>query len=272
MPELPEVETVRLGLIDELVNNEFIRVDVFQSSLRQVVNENINEIVKNRRILSLSRRGKYLLINLERNYTIIIHLGMSGKIIISSEDAIKKHDHVRFHLNNGKFLTFHDPRRFGLVLVTKTDELDSCLLLKHLGPEPLDTEFNSDYLFNRLSKMSKAIKLTLMDNTIVVGVGNIYACESLFLAGINPSRKSDSLTRDESKKLVASIKQILTEAIKAGGSSLKDYVKPSGDLGYFQHSFKVYGKKNERCINCSSPIATIKQGGRNTFFCPTCQL
>lgn len=273
MPELPEVETVVQGIIPETLDNIFTEIKIYRQKIRIPIQEGLDKNCIGSRIVSIKRRSKYILICLENSYVVVIHLGMSGKLIVNKEKQylLKKHDHVVFEISNGFRLIFNDPRRFGIVTYLKDFELDQHKLFVKLGVEPLTDNFNTKYLLSILEKRSANIKQTIMNANVVVGVGNIYACESLFNAKISPERKACSLTIKEIEILISKIKQVLNLAIKAGGSTLKDYTQSSGEKGYFQHEFAVYGKENQPCNNCDDKILRIRQAGRSTFFCSYCQ-
>lgn len=270
MPELPEVETTLQGLKPHILNKKICKVIVRQPKLRWPVISNISSLTRDKTILSCSRRAKYLLLELENGY-IILHLGMSGKLrIASSDDKVQKHDHVDIVLDNKNAIRFTDHRRFGCVLWSK-EEPEEHKLLKNLGPEPLTCDFNTNYLFSITNKRNTPIKSLIMNNKHVVGVGNIYACESLFLSKIDPRRKASTLSKDKVKELVKNIKLVLKAAIKAGGTSFRDFLKSDGNPGYFKQKLKVYGKKAESCNTCKTPIESVILAQRNTFFCPNCQ-
>ncbi|WP_368889550.1 bifunctional DNA-formamidopyrimidine glycosylase/DNA-(apurinic or apyrimidinic site) lyase [Morganella morganii] len=268
MPELPEVETSRRGIEPHLVGNTVRYVEVRNRRLRWPVSEQI-ERLSDRPVLSVQRRAKYLLIELPEGW-IIIHLGMSGSLrILLEETPEEKHDHVDMVLGDGKILRYTDPRRFGAWLWA--DDLATCPVLANLGPEPLSDDFDAAYLFAKSRKRNTPVKSWLMDNKIVVGVGNIYANESLFLSRIHPLRPAKDLTMDEVTRLVTTIKQVLTESIRQGGTTLKDFLQSDGKPGYFAQELFVYGKHGECCPNCGQKIEVVKVGQRSTFFCPACQ-
>jgi formamidopyrimidine-DNA glycosylase len=279
MPELPEVETVRRGLTRTLKGQRFTHIEARRKDLRWPLPTNLSTALTKRRIKSLERRAKYILIHFEGNVSLLLHLGMSGRIVAekaSVKVVYEKHDHVIFFTPTTR-LRFHDPRRFGMMDVLQTDKAHEHKLLHHLGPEPLSKAFTGAALLNRLKGKKTAIKLALMNQEIVVGVGNIYACEALFYAGINPRKKAGKITAEEATRLVAAVKQVLKRAIAKGGSSLRDYVQSDGELGYFQHEFAVYGREGEKCKGCTCDVRKtggvkrITQGQRSTFFCPVKQ-
>jgi formamidopyrimidine-DNA glycosylase len=270
MPELPEVETVKLG-IQGLTGQHITNVVVRQPRLRYMIEQDFTNTVVTQKVRSITRRAKYLLLNLDNGH-IIIHLGMSGSIILSKTSELpdlKKHDHVDIVFDTHT-LRYNDPRRFGLIMYSQ--DLTACNLLKQLGVEPLSPEFNPDYLMDKIKHRKSPIKQLIMTNQIVVGVGNIYACEALFRSKILPTRPGNSLTIAEVNLLITNIKDILNEAIKLGGSSLRDYKHANGDLGYFQNAHKAYGKAGKACSYCSSIILAKRLGQRNSFYCPSCQI
>jgi len=270
MPELPEVETTRRG-IEPFISHQIISdIVIRQRSLRWPVPKQLRQKARNQTVQSVDRRGKYLLLRLD-NGTIIIHLGMSGSLrICSTGTPVEKHDHVDFVLGNQRILRLRDPRKFGAVLWT-ADAPEKHELLSPLGPEPLQEDFNAEYLFECTRKRTASIKSVIMNSHIVVGVGNIYACESLFLAGINPRRKAGSLSIKRCEKLVSAIKQVLAASITQGGTTLRDFIRENGEPGYYAQKLFVYGKAGEACAQCGRPIRQIKQQQRSTFYCSHCQ-
>ncbi|MBI79841.1 MAG: bifunctional DNA-formamidopyrimidine glycosylase/DNA-(apurinic or apyrimidinic site) lyase [Pseudomonadota bacterium] len=269
MPELPEVEITKRGLEPSLINQIFDNIFIYQENLRWPIQKNIKSVLRNKKILSLSRRGKYLLINLE-NGSLIIHLGMSGSLKFLSKHSIKlKHDHVIFRFCSGSYLTFNDPRRFGSIHFSK--EPNSFWLIKNLGVEPLSDEFNIDFLWKKCKKSKSTIKQLLMNHKVVVGVGNIYASESLFYAGINPRKIAHKISKKKLVLLITEIKTILSKAIKLGGSSIRDFTNSNGKMGYFQQSLVVYNRENEPCVKCNTKIKRVILGQRSSFYCYKCQ-
>jgi len=288
VPELPEVETVRRGLEPAMVGKKIRHADIRRPDLRWPFPENMSERLIGATVLRLRRRSKYILCDLDTSETLLIHLGMSGRITILPRSNAKtdmlgnfhhlhpapaKHDHVVLDMADGTRISFNDARRFGAMDLITTNELDNHKLIAHLGPEPLGNEFNGLYLFKKLTGKTAPIKSTLLDQRIVSGLGNIYVCESLWRAGISPKRLSGKISRAKIGNLVPIIRDVLSEAISAGGSSLKDHRQTNGDLGYFQHTFAVYGREGEACkvLNCKNLIKRIVQAGRSTFFCDKCQ-
>ena len=270
MPELPEVETTCKGISPHIEKNIITKVIVRNRSLRWPIPIGLNKKLSNQKIISVTRRAKYILINTNIG-SLIIHLGMSGSLrILSGDEAVEKHDHFELQFKDGIALRLRDPRRFGCVLWEKHDPLKHKLLV-NLGPEPLDKEFNADLLFEKSRKRKTTIKQFIMDAKIVVGVGNIYASESLFLSGINPKRLAGKITKQNALDLTAAIKKILKQAIKQGGTTLKDFTSSDGKPGYFQQKLKVYGRKDESCVKCKKPIKQIILGQRSTFYCSNCQ-
>lgn len=270
MPELPEVETTRRGIAPHLENNTITNVIVRNRSLRWPIPTGLKTKLNDHKILSVTRRAKYLLIKTDVG-TLILHLGMSGSLrILPCDEIVDKHDHFELQFKDGSCLRLRDPRRFGAVLWTKDNPYQHKLLI-NLGPEPLDKTFNADLLFEKSRKRKTTIKQFIMDAKIVVGVGNIYASESLFLAGINPKKLAGKITKTQAKELAAAIKKILTAAIKQGGTTLKDFKSSDGKPGYFQQKLKVYGRKDDACITCKKPIKQITLGQRSTFYCSNCQ-
>jgi len=274
MPELPEVETVMRGLSPALLKNKIDRVKLYRKDLRVPFPKNMQAKLSGKRISSLSRRAKYILVHFEGGLILAIHLGMSGRVSIISEDAkydIQKHDHMILTMNTGVRIAYNDPRRFGMVFLLQESELDTHAFFAHLGPEPLGNDFSAPYLMGVLKNKKTSIKQALLDQRVVVGVGNIYACEALYKSKINPEKQACRVKGQKAEELVKDIRIILKKAIKAGGSTLKDYRHADGELGYFQHNFTVYDRAGQGCQNCNKTIKRIVQGGRSTFYCPACQ-
>lgn len=280
MPELPEVETVRRGLLPVMEGRVIELAEVNRPDLRWPLPEAMAERLTGKRVLALRRRSKYILADLSSGETLLIHLGMSGRMLISGQmvgdfhhahPAPQKHDHVVLHMEGGARVTFNDARRFGAMDLLPTATAESHPLLTEIGPEPLGNAFNESYLAARLKDRNTPIKSALLDQHLVAGLGNIYVCEVLYRARIAPDRKAGTV-RDPAA-LVPIIRQVLAEAIEAGGSSLRDYRQADGELGYFQHAFQVYGREGEPCLTagCQSHIARIVQSGRSSFYCPACQ-
>lgn len=282
MPELPEVETVKRGLAPVMEGARIAQADVNRPDLRWPFPENMSARLTGATIVRLRRRSKYILADLDTGESLLIHLGMSGRMLISGakigsfthdHPPAEKHDHVVFHMESGARVTFNDPRRFGAMDLLDTKTAEQHKLLSLIGPEPLGNSFDSDYLVNVLANKASPIKSTLLDQRIVAGLGNIYVCETLYRAGISPLRKANQLSKTRISSIVPIIRDVLSEAIDAGGSSLKDFRQASGDLGYFQHSFDVYGREGEPCrtAECASAIKRVVQSGRSSFYCANCQ-
>jgi len=271
MPELPEVETVRNGLKDILIGQTLQTVHIYQEKLRYCVPQQLKQLLPCNKVLGFDRRAKYLLLRVAEG-SVLIHLGMSGSLRwLETFELAKKHDHVDFVFEDGGCLRFHDPRRFGLILWHPGNDSTTHRLLKSLGPEPLTAEFNATYLYEISRNKRRAIKTFLMDNHIVVGVGNIYANEALFQAGIAPQQHAGTLTIADYNRLVKIIKQVLAKAIEAGGTTLQDFVNGHGSPGYFQQQLFVYGREGQACFKCKTPILNKKIGQRSSFYCPLCQ-
>ena len=272
MPELPEVETVRRGLLPVWEGRRLTRVTCHRADLRQPFPEGMAQTLTGRTIERLDRRAKYLLVHLSGGVVLIVHLGMSGRMSIApgADGPVGKHDHVVFVTDRDMRVTFTDPRRFGLMDVVAADALNHHPLLVHLGPEPLGTDFTAAHLQAELAKRRSPIKTILLDQSVVAGLGNIYVCESLYRAGLHPATLGQDVTAAKVKRLVGHVRDVLNEAIAAGGTTLRDHQRPDGELGYFQHQFAVYGRENQPC-SCGGTIRRLTQAGRSTFFCPSCQ-
>ena len=270
MPELPEVETLRRGLALKMSGRRILQAELRRPDLRRPFPAALAARLDGALIGAVGRRGKYILIELDSNGLLLLHLGMSGRVTAGSAalpDA--PHDHVVLRLDDGTVIRFNDPRRFGLLDYVKRGEEGQHPLLAGLGPEPLEDEFNSGYLAEALAGKMTPIKSALLDQRIVAGLGNIYACEALFRAGISPRRLAASIGMGRAERLVGGIRSVLSEAIEAGGSSLRNYVQADGELGYFQHRWAVYGHEGEPCPGClcGGAVRRIVQSGRSTFFC-----
>ncbi len=274
MPELPEVETVCRGLIPVLEGRRIARLTLRRKDLRIPFPKDLRLRAEGRRVERIFRKAKYIVMALDSGDALIAHLGMSGRMqVMKAATPYDTHDHVIFTTDDGAEVRFNDPRRFGLLTVAALAGLDDHKLFKHLGPDPLAAAFTPETLSAALKGRKTSIKIALLDQRIVVGVGNIYASESLHLAGISPKRKAGTVAGARAAALVPAIKKILKDAIAAGGSSLRDHVQPSGELGYFQHAWKVYGREGEAC-RCGAKKGVVKrivQGARSTFFCAQCQ-
>ena len=282
MPELPEVETVRRGLAPAMEGQVIARAEVNRPDLRWPFPERMAERLTGQRVGLLRRRSKYILADLESGESLLVHLGMSGRMLVSGDPlgvfqhdhpAPEKHDHVVLHMDNGARITFNDPRRFGAMDLMPTATAEAHKLLSALGPEPLGNDFHEAHLVAALKGRNTPIKSALLDQRIVAGLGNIYVCEALYRAGIHPARKAGRVSATRVAGLVPIIRQVLAEAIEAGGSSLKDFRQADGELGYFQHRFDVYGRAGEACrrAGCGGTVARIVQSGRSSFYCAACQ-
>lgn len=269
MPELPEVEVCRLGITPHIINQRVSKVIVRNTKMRWPVTETIDEIT-NEVITRIERRAKYLLLHTSKGI-LVLHLGMSGTIRVIDKNLLpEKHDHFDLVMSTDKALRLNDPRRFGAILWV-TDDIDQHPLLSKLGPEPLGDGFDQEHLFKKSRKKTVPIKTFLMNNHIVVGVGNIYANEALFKAGILPTAPAGTISKKRYEKLTLIIKDVLAAAIKQGGTTLKDFTQADGKPGYFAQSLQVYGRKGEKCFVCEEILTEIRQSGRATFFCSHCQ-
>ena len=279
MPELPEVETVRRGLQPHLLGRRIARVDQRRPDLRWPMPLDLVQVLTGARVTDLRRRSKYILADLDRDATLLMHLGMSGRMRIEGEglgqfhhDAsiLPQHDHLVLTTEDGTRITLNDARRFGAVDLVRGDGHP---LLAALGPEPLDEDFTPARLAVALAGRRTPIKAALLDQRTVAGLGNIYVCEALFRAGIHPGRAAGRIGTDRIARLHGAIREVLVQAIEAGGSSLRDHRQTSGELGYFQHSFRVYGREGQPCLRpgCTGTVRRIAQGGRSTWYCPACQ-
>ncbi len=267
MPELPEVETTKTSLLP-LLNQRVKSVQVRDSRLRWPIPEDISRLA-GQHLTSLKRRSKYILAEFETDQ-MLWHLGMSGSFrVATAADELRKHDHLILTFDDGTELRYHDPRRFGCILWL--NEESQIKLLNPLGPEPLSEDFNADYLYQKLKSKQVGIKIAIMDNHVVVGVGNIYATESLFNLGIHPAQPASSLSKPQILALVQEIKRILKFAIELGGSTLRDYTNAMGENGYFQQTLLAYGRAGEMCVNCETPLENLRLGQRASVFCPQCQ-
>ena len=267
MPELPEVETTVRGLEHVLKGRRIARVEARRPDLRRALPVDLGQRLTGARVTSLRRRAKYGVINTDRGDSLIFHLGMSGRWRIDPTD-IEKHDHLLVETDDERRLALNDARRFGSLDIVRTDELADWPPFKALGPEPLD--ITADELKRRLDGRIAPIKLLLLDQRIIAGLGNIYVCEALFRAGIHPKRPGGSISLERLKRLVPAIHDVLEEAIAAGGSTLRDFASPDGKLGYFSKRFAVYDREGQPC-SCGGAVKRIVQGGRSTFYCPRCQ-
>lgn len=270
MPELPEVETTLRGISSYIILQRIVCVTVRQPKLRWPIPKNLASLLKTQTITELSRRGKYLLLKTKTG-TLLIHLGMSGSLCIKPKNTpYKKHDHVDIEFANQLILRFTDPRRFGAILWIENDVAQH-VLLKNLGKEPLDPTCNGNYLWQKAQRRNVQVKIFIMDNKVLTGVGNIYATEALFLAGIHPTTSVKQLSKQQFELLAKAIKKILRLAIKQGGTTLRDFLHSEGKPGYFINSLQAYGRNNLTCFRCNTKIESIRIGQRNSYFCRKCQ-
>jgi formamidopyrimidine-DNA glycosylase len=282
MPELPEVETVRRGLLPVLEGRRIAEARINRPDLRWPFPPDMARRLTGATILSLRRRSKYILADLSTGETLLVHLGMSGRMLIAGaviggfQQALRtpdRHDHVVLTMEDGATVTFNDARRFGAMDLMMTASAETHPLLNRLGPEPLGNRFDEPYLAQVLKARQTSIKAALLDQRMVAGLGNIYVSEALHRSGIAPARQAGSVSRTRIARLVPAIRDVLTEAIDAGGSSLRDYRQADGELGYFQHAFRVYGRDGAACLTtgCGGQVRRIVQSGRSSFYCPRCQ-
>lgn len=280
MPELPEVETVIRGLKPHLEGGEIVDAKNYRKDLRIPFPKNLKKSLTGQKILNITRRAKYILVHLSGGNILVIHLGMSGRVTVISKNEeydLQKHDHFMMAMKDGVSIVYNDPRRFGMIFLVEEDKIHDHKVFNHLGPEPLGNEFSGSILAERLKNKKTSIKQALLDQRVVVGVGNIYASEALYQAGINPTKRAELVKGEKIELLVRCIRDVLNRAIKAGGSTLKDYRSADGELGYFQHSFKVYDRANELCPKCKKAgvtkpcIKKIVQSGRSTYYCAKTQ-
>jgi formamidopyrimidine-DNA glycosylase len=292
MPELPEVETVRRGLQPAMEGSKILKAEARRKDLRFPFQKDFIKRLEGQTVTGLGRRAKYLMADLTSGDVLLMHLGMSGSFRVVEDESAKTpgqfhhprgedraHDHVVFHMSSGSSVIFNDPRRFGYMKIIARRELEDEPLLKGLGPEPLGNEFDAAMLAHSCAGKKTSLKAALLDQRVVAGLGNIYVCEALFRSHLSPKRQASTLVdkkqqpTDHAKRLVTSILAVLNQAIKAGGSSLRDHRQTSGELGYFQHSFQVYDREGEKCqtAGCSGIVKRFTQNGRSTFWCPKCQ-
>ena len=287
MPELPEVEVVKKSLKDNICNLSFSKVIINTNKLRYTINKNLQDTIKNKKILSVERRSKYILINLDKNLTLLAHLGMTGKFFLVNKKKQKqktsfyyeitkkdeKHNHIIFILNDKTQLIYNDVRKFGFIKIISTDEIKSNNHIKDLGPEPLSNKFNFKYFKKYIYNKNKNLKNILMDQKFIAGLGNIYVNEILFMSRLNPKKSIKNINKLEIKKIIISTKKILKKSILEGGSSIKNFSNSDGEIGRFQQLFKVYGREGEKCIknNCAGVVKKINISNRSTFYCKSCQ-
>ncbi len=270
MPELPEVETVMRGLAPVWVGERFTRVTLNRADLRRPFPDGLGQRLTGATVIACRRRAKYGLVDTDRGDTLVLHLGMSGRMRLDPAE-IAKHDHVVFETGNGRVVAFNDARRFGSLDLVETATADAHPLLAGIGPEPLGPDFGAGALAAAFQGRLAPAKALLLDQRIVAGLGNIYVCEALFRAGIHPARAGGTVSAARLKRLAAMVPLVLEEAIAAGGSSLRDHAAPDGTLGYFQKGFQVYGQEGNDCSTCGTEVERIVQSGRSSFFCPACQ-
>jgi len=273
VPELPEVEVIKQGLQRHLPGREVLEIEAGNKKLRlPMPRKNLKEFIQGARIKSVDRRAKFLLITMNNGAILIVHLGMTGRLGIFPDDALKiKHDHLRLQLDNGTQLRFNDIRRFGSIQVIPPGKSIKDTMLAHIGPEPFAEEFNASYLHKLATGKDRPVKNFLMDSRVVAGIGNIYACEILFHAGLNPTKKIKNLSMNDWKRVVAGTHHVLERAIASGGTTISDFVNESGKSGYFQLELQTYGRQGKSCKSCECTISRITMAGRSTFFCPDCQ-
>ena len=274
MPELPEVQTVVNGIKSKINKHKILRFKKYISKLRYPIQKNLSSKVESSTVTTVYRRAKYIIINLSNNRSLVIHLGMSGRIIIVKDDKKKfKHTHFSILFDKNLVFQFIDPRRFGYIFVTETASLERHRFFVNLGVEPLIRQFNDRYLLNVTKNKKSPIKNIIMNQKYIVGVGNIYASEALFMSGIHPFRLGKDITKRDCVKLVRAIKSVLKKSIKLGGSSINDHTMVSGKMGYFQNKLYVYGKEGSKCAkrSCQSPIIRIVIAQRSSFYCSECQ-
>lgn len=284
MPELPEVETVRRGLAPVLEGRRLKRAQARRPDLRFALPERFAARLEGAKVLKLDRRAKYLVAPLDTGESLVAHLGMSGRFTILAKRGTERpgefyyadapdptHTHVVLETDRGDRIEYNDPRRFGYMTLIPTDDLEAHAYFASLGPEPLGNAFHAEHLSGAFAGKKQNVKATLLDQRIVAGLGNIYVCEALFRSSISPKRAAGRIAAARLELLTTTVRDVLNEAIEAGGSTLRDYATVDGALGYFQHRFKVYGREGEPCPTCAAPIVRIVQGGRSTFYCPKCQ-
>ncbi|MGQ0501653.1 MAG: bifunctional DNA-formamidopyrimidine glycosylase/DNA-(apurinic or apyrimidinic site) lyase [Panacagrimonas sp.] len=271
MPELPEVETIRRGIEPHVLGRRFTRIAVREARLRWPVSTDLAERLTGRRVDQVGRRAKYLALLLDSGDRLLIHLGMSGRLwVVPQAEPVIRHDHLDLEIDSGQLLRFHDPRRFGAVLLWPQEQPEHPLL-SDLGPEPFDPGFDGDYLFRQSRGRSVAVKSFVMDGRVVVGAGNIYAAEALFRSRIRPTRAAGRVTRVEYRQLATHIREVLGDAIARGGTTLRDFAGANGEAGYFQQDLYVYGREGQPCRSCGDAIKRVIIGQRSSFYCLRCQ-
>ncbi len=271
MPELPEVETTMRGLAPFVVGQRLVLARAYRPNLRFAIPDDFQQAMQGQIVERLERRAKYLLWHLSNQRVLLMHLGMSGRLRINPNEPLAKHDHLQWQTEAGADIRFYDPRRFGFVDLLDADARDSHRALAPLGPEPMSEAFNAEGLAAAIANRKAPIKSLLLDQRIVAGLGNIYVCEALFMARIHPSRSGASLDKRDYQRLWAALRDVLAKAIAAGGSSLRDFRQVDGNLGYFAHQWQVYGREDQACPRCQTPIVRLQQSGRSSFVCPACQ-
>ncbi len=283
MPELPEVETVRRGLLPVMEGRRIARAEVRRPDLRWPFPERMAERLTGATVRGIGRRSKYLLLDLDTGETLLVHLGMSGRMLVGGRVLGEfvhdvgadgsPHDHVVFHMEDGGRVTFNDARRFGVMDLWPSAEIAEHRLLRDIGPEPLGNGFSTEVLAQAFKGKAAPVKAALLDQRVVAGLGNIYVSEALARAGIHPARAAGRISAERLGRLVPAIRDVLAEAIEAGGSTLRDHRQADGELGYFQHSFRAYGREGQPCLSegCGGTVRRIVQGGRSSFYCPDCQ-
>ena len=280
MPELPEVETIKNGVGPFFLKNRIKNVVVNNRHLRKAIPDDFESRLTGQQIHTIIRRGKYIIMEADRGFPLILHMGMAGRMRIYKRGETycpMTHDHILFELDGDTRIVYNDARRFGMAYISANENWYLEPPFSHMGPDPLEASFSADVLMTRLVCKTQSVKVALLDQRVVAGIGNIYACEALLMAGILPDRPAGSLTNTEAVKLCEAIKAVLSNAIAAGGSTLRDYRQAGGELGYFQHQFHVYGRESKACLNCKSDVSLgygikrIQQAGRSTFFCSMCQ-
>ncbi|MDC0073622.1 bifunctional DNA-formamidopyrimidine glycosylase/DNA-(apurinic or apyrimidinic site) lyase [Alphaproteobacteria bacterium] len=268
MPELPEVETIVRSLRVHLEGKTINYVKKYRDNLRFKIPTSLISLTKNKKIKTIYRRGKYIVFDIENNIYIILHLGMSGKVNLSKKKYnLRKHDHIVFYTNQNLNIIYNDPRRFGMIDIYKAKNYLSHPWIVNLGPEPLNKNFDGALLLSKLIAKKTSIKIALLDQKVLAGIGNIYACESLYMSGISPEVMANKISKKRLDRLAYAIKKVLLKAIQAGGSSISDYVNVNGEKGYFQNEFLIYGKNKCPGCNCKFGVKKITQSGRSTFFC-----
>ena len=280
MPELPEVETVRRGLAPAMEGKRILRVETRRKDLRFPFPENFNQRIEGAKLTRMGRRAKYLVAELSNGEALIMHLGMTGRFTVSGKQPgdfhhkageSEKHDHVVFAMQGGARVVFNDARRFGFMDLWPAASLDTYAPFAGMGPEPISNAFSGAYLKEAFAGKKTPVKSALLDQNVVAGLGNIYVCEALFRSGISPTKLAGAIRRDKLELLAVEVRKVIEEAIAAGGSTISDYKSTGGELGYFQHSFRIYDREGEPCLACERPVKRLVQSGRSTFYCSACQ-